>query len=114
MDRFKIAQYIALGATVSSVLAIILGVAFSNSVIMEYVSSFLIVIGLLGALVSYIMGGGLGKAFVFAGKALKWGWLLIPFPFNFVTGICAFIYAVFAMLLLPIIPVRMACKERCQ
>lgn len=113
MNRSKIAQYIALGATVLSVTAFVLAFK-SNSDFGKGFASILLIIGIFGSLVSYILGGGLGKALSISGKIAKWGWIVIPFPFDIVTGICTFIYAVMALLFLPIIPVRMAYKERHQ
>lgn len=112
MEKTKIAQYTALGATVFSVTSFILGFKFQSSNFIQGLASLMIIIGILGAIVSYILGGGLGKALSIAGKILKWGWLLVPFPFNLVTGLGGFLYAIIAMVFLPIIPVRMACKER--
>ncbi len=111
MNRLKIAQYIALGATVLSVTGLIL--VFRSSGILSDIGGVIGLIGVVAGIVSYCFGG-LGKAISTAGKIAKWGWLVVPFPFDIVTGICAFIYALAAFLFLPIIPVRMAYKEACK
>ena len=111
MNRLKTAQYIAAGATILSVTGIIFTLCFSG-----FLSDFgglLGGIGIIGAIISYLFGG-LGKALSISGKIAKWGWIVVPFPFDIVTGICAFIYVIIALLFLPIIPVRMAYKERYQ
>lgn len=59
-------------------------------------------------------------SYVFAGllTMLKWaknlafvGWLIIPFPWDLVSGACTFILAVMLFLFIPILPVWKACSE---
>jgi ABC-type antimicrobial peptide transport system permease subunit len=105
MNRFKIAQYIALGATVSSVLGFILtevaGLDFGM---------ILAGIGFAAGLISYIFGG-LGTAIKMAGRIATWGWVVVPFPYDIMTFMCSFIIAIIVFVFLPIIPVRKAYKE---
>lgn len=104
MNRFTIAQYIALGATACSVIGgVILEITGSN------IGTFLMCIGFFAGLVSYIFGGFL-TAIKMAGGIAKWGWMLLPFPYDIATFIIAFIFAIFAFAFLPIIPVRKAYK----
>ena len=105
MNRLKIAQYIALGATVLSVLGFCLNTMAGLSFGMTLMG-----IGFMVGLVSYIFGG-LGTAFRMAGKIAKWGWLIIPFPYDLTTGALSFVFALFVFIFLPIIPVRKAYKE---
>lgn len=105
MNRLKIAQYIALGATAFSVIGGILG-GMSGS---DF-GAILMVIGFVAGLVSYIFGG-LGTAIRMAGGIAKWGWIIVPFPYDILTFILSFIFAIFAFVFLPIIPVRKAYKE---
>lgn len=104
MNRFKIAQYIALGATAFSVIG---GILVANNV---GFGGTLLGFGFLAGLVSYLFGG-LGTAVKMAGKIAKWGWLVVPFPYDLTTGALSFIFALFAFVFLPIIPVRKAYKE---
>lgn len=105
MNRFKIAQYIALGATAFSVLGFYLyGVKGINEAIL------LLGLGFFVGLVAYLFGG-LGKAISMAGKIAFWGWLTFPFPANILAFILTFIFSVLVFLFLPIIPVRKAYKE---
>ena len=105
MNRLKIAQYIALGATALSVIGgIILGVFGLDC------GSALMCMGFIVGLVSYIFGG-LGTAIKMAGGIAKWGWIVVPFPYDIMTFIFSFIFAIIAFLFLPIIPVRKAYKE---
>lgn len=105
MNRFKIAQYIALGATAFSVLGFYLGVIKGYDIAL-----ILMCIGFIGGLVSYLFGG-LGKAFSMAGKIAFWGWVAVPFPYDILTFLLSFIFAIFVFIFLPIIPVRKAYKE---
>lgn len=105
MNRMKIAQYIALGATLLTVTGIILSSHFPN------VGGWIGSIGIVAGIAAYLFGG-LTKALSIAWKIAKWGWFVIPFPFDIVTGICAFALSLIVLLFLPIIPVRMAYKER--
>ncbi len=101
MNRLKIAQYIALGATALSVIGGLLG-GLSGS---EF-GATLMSIGFVAGLVSYIFGG-LGTAIKMAGGIAKWGWIIVPFPYDIMTFIFSFIFAIFAFVFLPIIPVSM-------
>ncbi len=105
MNRLKIAQYIALGATACSVIGVILGGMSGSNF-----GSTLMGIGFIVGLVSYIFGG-LGTAIKMAGGIAKWGWLVVPFPYDLMTFIVAFMFAVIAFFFLPIIPIRKAYKE---
>lgn len=105
MDRLKIAQYIALGATALSVIGIILGVTTNSSSVAS-----LMALGFIAGLVSYIFGG-LGTAIKMAGGIAKWGWIVVPFPYDIMTFFLSFIFAIFTFIFLPIIPVRKAYKE---
>ncbi len=105
MNRLQIAQYIALGATAFSVIGGLLGGLSGSNV-----GAALMVIGFIGGLLSYILGG-LGSAMRMAGGIAKWGWIIAPFPVDIFTFILSFIFALFAFAFLPIIPVRKAYKE---
>ena len=51
------------------------------------------------SIASYIMGGGLGSAIKWAWKLGKFGWLILPFPFDLITGYflmaCSLIFFIF-------------------
>lgn len=105
MSRFRIAQYIALGATSLSIIG---GILIANNV---NLGGTLMILGLFFGLVSYLFGG-LGTAIKMALKIAKWGWIVIPFPYDVTTGIISFVFAIVAFTFLPIIPVRKAYKEK--
>ena len=104
MKRLKIAQYIAVGATALSVIAAIVG---TNT----EVGNALMVFGVLGALVSYLLGG-FRTAAEMASKAAGWAWDIFPFPLDFAMFIGVFILIIGVLVFLPIIPIRRAYKER--
>jgi len=105
MNRLQIAQYIALGATALSIIGLLLG-GTSGSLI----GTVLMGVGFVAGMVSYIFGG-FGTAIKMAGKIAKWGWIIVPFPYDLTTGGISFIVAIIAFVFLPIIPVRIAYKE---
>lgn len=105
MKRLQIAQYIALGATASSILGAVFGGMSGNDF-----GLILMLIGFFAGFVAYFFGGLL-TAIKMAGKIAKWGWIVIPFPFDIATFIMAFLFAVLAFFFLPIIPIRKAYKE---
>ena len=47
-----------------------------------------------------------------AGKIAKWGWMILPFPYDIMTGLIAFIISIFVFFALPIIPIRIAYKDK--
>ncbi len=105
MNRLKIAQYIALTATILSAIGVLLQGFYGSDF-----GAFLISIGFITGLVSYFFGG-FGTAIKMAGKIAKWGWIVVPFPFDLVTFLFSFIFAIYAFAFFPIIPVRKAYKE---
>lgn len=105
MNRLKIAQYIALGATVSSVIGILILRASDSTI-----GAVLLCIGFLAGLVSYIFGGLL-TAIKMAGKIAKFGWVCAPFPVSIATTLLSFVLSIYAFICLPIIPIRKAYKE---
>lgn len=61
------------------------------------------VLGIAGSIASYILGGGLGAAFKAAGKIATIGWLIVPFPFDLMTGLCCMVFSMMAFIVLPIL-----------
>ena len=67
--------------------------------------------GVMAGIVSYFFGG-FGTAVRMAGKIAKWGWLIVPFPYDIVTGMVSFFISIMVFIGLPIIPIRKAYKEQ--
>ena len=105
MKRLKIAQYIALVATAMTLIGVYLGGITGSST-----GSAVMGIALTVGMVSYIFGGLL-SAGKMAGKIAKWGWFVVPFPYDIITFFCAFFVAITVFLFIPIIPIRKAYKE---
>lgn len=105
MERLKIAQYIAGGATLVTMLGLCLLLVWEINF-----GSTLMAVGVFAGIVSYCFGG-FGKAISMSANIAKWGWIIVPFPIDLVTFVFAFFIAIFAFLFLPIIPVRKAYKE---
>lgn len=107
MNRLKIAQYIALGATACTVIGFFL-VRMAGAA--ANIGLTMMVLGMMVGLVSYIFGGLL-TAIKMAGGIATWGWIIVPFPYDIATFLISFTFALLAFLFLPIIPVRKAYKE---
>jgi len=105
MNRLKIAQYIALGATICSLIGTY-GTFVAQSTFMSSFVGF----GLIAGIVSYFFGG-FGKALKMAGKIAKFGWFILPFPIDIISVMFTFLISVYVFLFLPFIPVRQAYKE---
>lgn len=105
MNRLIIAQYIALEATACSVIGMLASIAGASF------GSVLLSVGFTTGIMSYFFGG-LKKAISMATSIAKWGWVVVPFPYDIVTFPLAFIFALYSFVFLPIIPVRKTYKER--
>ena len=100
------AQYIALGATCMTVLGFVINLATQSRW-----SITMCGYGVMIGLISYFFGG-IKTAVKMAGKIAKWGWIILPFPYDIVTGLVAFFISIFVFMALPIIPIRKAYKEQ--
>ena len=84
MKRLEIAQYIALGATCMTVLGFVINLATQCRWSMTMCGY-----GVMIGLISYFFGG-IKPAVKMAGKIAKWGWIILQFPYDIVTGLVAF------------------------
>lgn len=107
-DRYTYAQYIAIVATLLNGLGIFM--FSSEGETLQIIGALAIFFGLGLTFCSYCLGG-FWTAIKAALNIAKWGWLVIPFPYDIATGLVAFIFAMIALFLFPIIPVRKAMKE---
>lgn len=67
--------------------------------------------GLVMSIVTYVVGGGVGKAFKIAAHLMALGWVILPFPFDLITGISLFFIAIIALFCVPIIIVFLRHRE---
>ena len=107
--RYVYAQRIALVATPLSVLGFV-NILGNTGGRIPVIWSLMFLLGLTLTAVAYLLGG-FWTAVKSAGKIAKWGWLVIPFPYDIVTGIAAFFVGLLVFLLVPIIPIRKAYRE---
>jgi hypothetical protein len=105
-NRYTYAQYLAIAATGMNVFGFLLIKIFGS----DSIGALLVVLGILLALCAYCLGG-LWTAIKSALNIAKWGWLVVPFPYDLATGPIAFLIALVAFFLLPIIPVSKANQE---
>ena len=110
-SRYTYAQYIAVAATIMNILGIIVLNIAKGSDTVTVIGALLIMLGIVLALCSYCLGG-LWTAIKAALGIAKWGWFLVPFPYDLATGLIAFIFALAVFFLIPIIPVRKAMKNQ--
>lgn len=103
MDRLKIAQYIAIVASIISVIGWGMNFMGANG----GVASTFIGLGLIVAIVAYVFGGLL-TALKTVWDIGKYGFLVGGVPFCLVCGVATTVIAFMVMFILPIIPIRKA------
>ncbi len=65
-------------------------------------------LGMVLAIVAYILAGGLGRALRFAGRVALFGWASFFFPISLLTGLLGFILGVYFFLFFPVVFVFMS------
>lgn len=108
-NRYSYAQYTAIAASILN--GIGLAGIFSENDAAVIIGGLVFLLGILLTLCTYCLGGFWTAVKASLGIA-KWGWLVVPFPYDFATGFAAFFFALFALILFPIIPVHKARKDR--
>lgn len=109
-DRYTYAQYIAVAATLLNGLSLIALKFADSSDWWMLIGGIFLIFGFALTLCSYCLGG-LWTAVKAALGIAKWGWLVVPFPYDLATGPVAFILAMIVLFLFPIVPVHKAMKE---
>jgi ABC-type antimicrobial peptide transport system permease subunit len=105
-NKWKIAQYIALVATVIALVGIYISVSNPRNSI----GAAIYTVGALIGIVSYFFGG-FKQALSMSWKIARWGWVFFPFPVSLAAVILSFAVALMIFCFVPIIPVRKAYKE---
>ena len=108
-NRYVYAQCIALVATPLSVLGFVKIMGSTGGEI-STIWPLLFALGLTLTCAAYLLGGLL-TAIKYSLQVAKWGWLVVPFPYDIATGIIAFFLGLLMFLLVPIIPIRKAYLE---
>ena len=94
-----------LGLIISAVATVFSIIAFStiNNQKLSGLCSFSFIVCIVGAIASYIIGGGFGNAVSLAFRISKWGWFLIPiFPVDIIFFFIALEFAILAFFFLPV------------
>lgn len=66
----------------------------------------------VAAIVSYILGGGFKTALKTAFKIAKFGWRILPFPADLITGFICFVIALIIFIAFPIIFVAIGYRDK--
>jgi hypothetical protein len=109
-DRYTYAQYIAVVATFFNGLGVIALKLSEKSDWWMLLGGLTLVIGIALTLCAYCLGG-LWTAVKAALNIAKWGWLLVPFPYDLAIGLFAFMIAMMVLFLFPVVPVNKAIKD---
>ena len=96
LKRVKIGLIISVVASICGFISFTHG---STHIIFEVIGF----VAFVGAIASYVIGGGFMDAIRMALKIGKIGWLIMPFPVDIVTGIISTIFSLVAFFLLPVI-----------
>ena len=67
------------------------------------IGDILAVIWMIGLVVGYVLAGGFKRAMGVAIKLCKFGWLLLPFPFDIFTGLVTLVFSFFVFIFCPVI-----------
>lgn len=105
-NRYTIAKILAWVATIINVVSIFF-YSKGNAYEAWIIGIFL---GVLLALIAYCFGG-FGAALKSSLTIAKWGWIVVPFPYDLATFVIALFFSIIAFFLIPIIPIRKAYKE---
>lgn len=105
-NRYNYAKLLAAVATVAGILFLVT----IDSNIPEFLKTIVGFIWLVTTPAAYICGG-FWQAVKMSLNIGKWGWLVVPFPYDILTFIVASVVALAVFLFVPIIPVNKAAKE---
>ena len=99
LEEIKDARKIAGAATVCSLLSLV----FSSIVSLN---TLFFLLALVGSIVAYKRGGGIRIAFSVAKKLAFIGWVIIPFPWDLLSGLMTLLLSFAAFLFVPIVFVQ--------
>ena len=107
-NRYTCAQYIAIAATLLNALGLL--TFGTDGTALNMIGALALCLGIVLTFCAYCLGG-LWTAVKAALNIAKWGWLVVPFPYDLATGPVAFVLAMIVLFLFPIVPVHKALKE---
>lgn len=99
MDK-KMLKLIGLIASLISTIAIWITFGLKLEGVM---GDILVVIWLIGLVVGFVLGGGVKGAIGIAWKLAKFGWIIVPFPYDLMTGFMTLVLAFMVVMLCPAI-----------
>ncbi len=88
--------------TRSKIALIIAGISTLFLVCLHNIDAFF-ALGLLGAIASYIVGGGFRHMVRWAFNIAKFGWLVVPFPLDLCTGLLCMAFSLIAFMFVPVV-----------
>lgn len=105
IEKIKLGIYISAGATAVFFAMLLLNKIFENSpnFIVNALTAILLIVWFAGAIVSYIVGGGLKLAFKAAKKIAFFGWLILPFPWDLLPGLLSFGFSIYLFFCVPVV-----------
>ena len=101
MQKVKLGLIIAAAATGLDIIGLL--ISSGSGIVADILGGAVLFIGVVGAIVAYIIGGGFGTALRWAKKLAVFGWVILPFPADILTGIMAFLLSIVAFFLFPLI-----------
>lgn len=102
MNRFEIANYIAIAAT-----SLTLGGSIVVGSFLGFgdLGAMLFLLGIIVSFASYIFAGLL-TALKMSLKLSLWGWYIAPVPYSIITFFMTFFVSLLVLVMIPIIPIR--------
>ena len=107
-DRYNFALYTSLAASVLNGIGLL--TFGTEGSLLNMLGALALFFGIGLTLCSYLLGG-LWTAVKSALSIAKWGWLVVPFPYDLATGVAAFFVALIVLFLFPVVPVFKARRE---
>ena len=101
MQKVKLGLIIAAAATVVDIIGLLINKG--SGAVADILGGAVLFIGVAGAMAAYIIGGGFGTAFRWAKKLAVFGWIILPFPADILTGVITFIISLGAFFLFPVV-----------
>lgn len=102
-----------IGLTVAAIASVIGGTSFITQLglitlplFLQNVVDVLLIPAIIGAMVSYVLAGGIVTAMKYSFRIAKFGWFVVPiFPIDVAIGLMALLFSIFAFIYIPIISV---------
>ena len=69
----------------------------------DILGEILCMIWLIGLVLGYVLGGGVKGAIGIAWKLAKFGWIIVPFPYDLMTGVMTLALAFLVFMLCPVL-----------